>query len=572
MPQDEVGHESGDAVVRVGPYLVEDALGSGPHGAVYRVIEEQESRELALKQLHQPAAGGRPGETFNRIARVVVALVHPAIADVSHIALHGGHVIIISELAPGRTLAQVLAEQGALEPGEVANLAKQVAIALEYAHQRCVFHTSLRPENVFVMEDGSIRVTDVAIAALYGHSVRRRPSYQASQKAFLAPEFLEQGVIDTRTDIYSLGAVMFAAVTGMPPGLTQAGSGGGRFSYLEVGGRDENLLATAGPDFDRLPPATPGPLREVIAAALERDPSRRAGHVKVLQRLLRGVQGAPLTALAERQEQRHEARGGPAAARSRCRLCIACRRPVSPAGRVCLACGLVLRDATEESEPVNYFHDHGRRLLSKRDLAAAASAYRRAIERDPKEAVLYNELGDVLAVDNKFAEAAAAYRQAVRLDPKDADAWHDLGLVLVASHRHRAAREALERAAALADRDEVRLSARIHLGALAAEQGRVEEAISAWEQVLREDPGLVAVRMALASVYANGGLYKQAVVQLKAALATEPGFTQAENLLARVRERSQMERVDTDQRFGLTDDLGGGSTYLGVGFDWGRWL
>jgi len=81
----------------------------------------------------------------------------------------------------------------------------------------------------------------------------------------------------------------------------------------------------------------------------------------------------------------------------------------------------------------------------------------------------------------------------------------------------------------------------------------------------------VAVRMALASVYANASLYEEAEQQLRTVVAAEPGFRQAENLLARVRERAQMERVDADKRFGLADDLGGGSTYLGVGFDWGRW-
>lgn len=564
------GAGSEEDIVRVGPYLVEDVLGTGPHGVVYRVVQPEQGREFALKRLHQPSAEGRPGATFNRVARVVVALVHPVIADVSRIALHGGHVIIVSELTGGRSLARVLEQEGALSPGQVASLAKQLAIGLEYAHQRCVFHTSLRPENIFLMPDGSIRITDFGIAALYGHSVRSRPSYQPRHRVFLAPEFLERGVMNAQTDVFGLGAVLFAALTGMPAGGVRA-AGGGRFSYLEVGARAVTPEPSSAPDFDRLPAGTAGPLREAIAVALEPDPSERIGHVNAFQQLLRQLKGAPLTDLGEQRDEEAEVEGAAPSVASRCRLCPACRRPVSPAGRVCLACGLVLRDAAQESEAINYFHEHGRRLLSKRDLGAAERAYERAIQRDPREAQLHNELGDVLAVGNKFNEAADAYREALKLDPEDADAWHDLGVVLAGAHRHREAKEALERAAELAERDEVRLSARAHLGALAAEEGRVGEAIATWKQVLEDDPGLVAVRMALASVYANAGLYEEAEQQLRTVVAAEPGFRQAENLLARVRERAQMKRVDTDERFGLTDDLGGGSTYLGVGFDWGRW-
>ncbi len=565
--------ENSEAPVRVGPYTVEDAIGVGPHGAVYRVSEVEQGGELALKRLHKAIAGEKPGETFNRIARVVVALAHPAIADVSHVALHAGHVVIISELVGARSLAQVLEDRGPLSPSETVGLARQLAIALEYAHQRSVFHTSLRPENVFLTSDGAVRITDFAIAALYGHSVRQKPSYQVTQQAFLAPEFLEGGVISQQTDIFSLGAVLFMALTGTPPGISRAASSDGRFSYLEVGGKKAAPVALSAPNFEALPPETPQSLRQAIASALEREPAKRPGYVKAFQQLLREVKAAPLTELAEgpgEETQEHAASG---AAGARVRLCPACRRPVSPAGRVCLACGLVLTGEAGSAEcaPVNYFHEHARRLLSKHDLGAAERAYRSAIGRNPDEAVLYDELGDVLGVENNFAEAADAYRHAVKLDPQDADAWHDLGLVLLAAHNHGEARRALERAVKLGGNKEVRLSARIHLGALAAEEGRVQEATAAWQQVLHEEPGLVVVRMALASLYANTGLYEEAEQQLRAALVSEPDYRQAQNLLARIRERAQLERPDTDERFGLADDLGGGSTHLGIGFDWGRW-
>ena len=124
----------------------------------------------------------------------------------------------------------------------------------------------------------------------------------------------------------------------------------------------------------------------------------------------------------------------------------------------------------------------------------------------------------------------------------------------------------------LTERDEVRLSARLHLGVIAAEEGRQEDAIALWQQVLSDDPGLSAVRMALASTFASMRRYEEAQDELRSVIAIEPENSQAHNLMARVRERFEVERTDTDSTVGVINDMGGGSTYLGMGFDWGRWL
>ncbi|MEA3399752.1 MAG: protein kinase [Armatimonadota bacterium] len=558
-----------DSVVRVGPYLVQDVIGQGPHGTVFAVLHEQRRQRLTLKRLHEPAKG-RPGRTFNRIVRVVVALSHPAIADVSHVALHGEHVAIIGEVVAGRSLADVIAEEGALDPYETVGLARQLCIGLMYAHQRCVYHTSLRPENVFLMSDGSVRITDFAIAALYGNSVRRRPPYTARHAVFFAPEFREKGVIHPPSDIYSLGVLLYSVLAGGVP-LTAAGAeaGDGRFSYLEVGAEAPEKVQPQALDMSHLPEATPPRLRSAIAAAIAPQVSDRPGSINAFADMLKGTPTRSSLSRLAREEVQDEDRI-PAAPGPSVRVCPACRRPVSPAGRVCLACGLVLREVLEEDESIDYFQNHGRRLLAKRDLAAAERAYRRAIDRKPRQAQLHNELGDVLAVGNRFDEAVTEYREAVQLDPGADDAWHDLGVSLAALGRRREARQALERAVELTDRDELRLSARIHLGAIAAEEGRVQEAIDIWEEVLRDDPGLIPVRMALASAYASHSRYEQAEQHLRAVLSIEPGMREAENLLSRVRERQQLERQDVDTSFGLMDDVGGGTAYIGPGFSWVR--
>ncbi len=562
---------SGDGdVVRVGPYLVQDVLGSGPHGTVYAVLHEQKRQRMVLKRLHEPVRDTL-GRAFNRIARVVVALAHPTIADVGHIVLHGDHVAIIGEVVDGRTLADVLAGEGAVDPYETVALARQICAGLMHAHQRCVYHTSLRPENVFLMDDGSVRITDFAIAALYGNSVHKRPRYTAAHEVFFAPEFRSRGVIHPPSDIYSLGVLLYSTLIGGVPLQRREATGRDRFSFLEVAGAEQATEVPETLDLGHLPPGTPPALHNAIATAIAPELEDRPGSVNEFVELLKGAPTrSTLSRLAHAETVTGAAAEVPTAPGARVRVCPACRRPVSPSGRVCLACGLVLRKATDESEALGYFHDHGRRLLAKRDFSAAEKAYRRSIERHPGEAILHNELGDVLAVQNRFDEATAAYREAVRLDPRDDDAWHDLGVSLMALQRRREARDALHKAVELTDRDEVRLSARIHLGAIAAEEGKVQEAIDTWEDVLREDPGLVPVHMALASAYASHSRYEQAEDHLRTVLSIEPGMREAQNLLSRVRERSQLERVDVDNSFGLVDDFGGGSAYIGPGFRWVR--
>ncbi|MCD6362061.1 MAG: tetratricopeptide repeat protein [Armatimonadetes bacterium] len=553
----------------MGPYVVEDVLGEGPHGIVYAAVRGDRTRRWALKRMKLPVAGERLSDEFMRIAQVTVQLAHPGICNLAHMFLHGRRVTMAFEMLPGRSLAQLLAERGALKPGEVVGLARQICIALQYAHQRNVYHTALHPANVFLLNDGSVMLTDTAIAALYGLSVGAKPNYTAARATFLAPEFLAEGIIHPPSDIYSLGMVLRCALTGEMPGGGGVGdTAANRFAYLEVGG--VSTAGRSGSGVPDLPAGTPESLRHVITSATERDPADRPESVRAVLATLQGARSAPIGARVADEAEKSADEGPPAG--SRLRVCPACRRPVSPAGRVCLACGLVLRPPEEADEPVNYFHQHGRRLLAENRLREAEKAYLRAIERDPGQSALYNELGDVLAVGNHFEEAVKYYRRALRLDPDDDDAWHDLGLSLAALRRRREARKALERAAELTERDEVRLSARIHLGALAAAEGRLDEAVSLWTQVLAEEPGLSAVRMALASTYASQKMYREAEEQLRNVLAAEPGNRQADNLLARVRARAELEREDVDESYGLIDDVGGAEGFLGVGFNWARWL
>src|SRR5262245_29362165 len=220
------------AGARLGPYEVLAAIGAGGMGEVYRARDTKLNRDVALKILpdayaHDPERLAR----FRREAQVLAALNHPGIAQIYGLEEANGQTALVMELVPGPTLADRIA-RGALPLDEALPIARQIADALEAAHERGIIHRDLKPANIKVREDGTVKVLDFGLAkATDGTSTAADTSHSPTitspamtqqgvvlgTAAYMSPEQARGRPVDSRTDIWAFGCVLFEMVTGGRP-------------------------------------------------------------------------------------------------------------------------------------------------------------------------------------------------------------------------------------------------------------------------------------------------------------------------------------------------------------------
>jgi serine/threonine-protein kinase len=205
----------------VGPYHITALIGAGGMGEVYQATDTRLDRSVALKVLHD--ADNTNADRLRRFAqeaRATAALNHPNILAVFDVGSHEGAPYYISELLEGDTLRAVL-QRAPITVGQAIDYATQIATGLAAAHDRGIIHRDLKPENVFVTTDGRIKILDFGVAKL----VEPAPALSAPAGGtmhgtlvgtfgYMSPEQLRGDAVDTRSDIFSLGAVLLEMITG----------------------------------------------------------------------------------------------------------------------------------------------------------------------------------------------------------------------------------------------------------------------------------------------------------------------------------------------------------------------
>lgn len=199
-------------------YRPQGELGRGPVATVYRAVDEESGRSVALKLFdarfrQEPRFAIR----FRHHLKAVVALDHKHLIAVHDYGLAGDHFYIVTEMVEGLDLATLLAERGALSPGAAAEVARQVCDALAVAHDHGLVHRNLKPENVFLTEDGQVKVTDVGLSGLLSESGLSQTSVMLHGAGYMAPEQGRGQTAGPAADIYSAGVILFEMLTGQPP-------------------------------------------------------------------------------------------------------------------------------------------------------------------------------------------------------------------------------------------------------------------------------------------------------------------------------------------------------------------
>jgi eukaryotic-like serine/threonine-protein kinase len=276
---------------RVGPYEILSLLGSGGMGEVYRARDTKLNREVALKVLPESAAR-KPDYfvRFQREAQSIAALNHPNIVTIYSVEGAGGIVFFTMELVQGKPLGDLI-EKGGVSVARFLELAIPLADAVSAAHQKGVTHRDLKPANVMVTADGHVKVLDFGLAKLVEPSplatdVTALPSgiltgegHILGTVAYMSPEQAEGKPVDHRTDIFSLGVMLYELATGERPFT-------GDTSVLVL----SSIIKDTPRAVTDLKPALPRDLSRIIRQCLVKDPEYRFQSAKDLRNELRELQ------------------------------------------------------------------------------------------------------------------------------------------------------------------------------------------------------------------------------------------------------------------------------------------
>jgi serine/threonine-protein kinase len=278
---------------------------------IFEALDTQTGKSVAAKT---PSAGSEYDLntllSFQKEGALLRTFKHPNIVQIHGAFLEGGTCYIIADLLDARPLSQIL-ETERLSFQRTRNLARQVASALEYAHQRSIIHCNVRPRNILVERGDHVKVVDFGLAGILTETDALTTTSGGKRELpfYVSPEQIEGLKLDGRADIYSLGAVLYHMVTGRPPFV----------------GKDRMSVALARLSQEPEPPSAvradvPPDLEALILKALSRDPEDRFRTAAEME--------AALAALAETPPST--------------RLCPSCGNQVRTTARFCTRCGSAL--------------------------------------------------------------------------------------------------------------------------------------------------------------------------------------------------------------------------------------
>jgi serine/threonine protein kinase len=263
---------------KLGSYEVIAPIGSGGMGEVYQAHDTKLGRDVAIKVLpdafaHDPERLSR----FQREAKMLAALNHPNIATIHGLEQSNGTSYLVMELVSGETLAERVKRDGAVPIEEALAIAKQIAEALEAAHEKGIIHRDLKPANVKLTPEGKVKVLDFGLAKAFAGDAANDDAANSptlsmaatmhgvilGTAAYMSPEQARGKAVDKRTDIWAFGAVLYELLCGRAA-----------FEGEDVTDILAAVVKTE-PDWSRLPEATPSTIRTLLRRCLRKDKRQR---------------------------------------------------------------------------------------------------------------------------------------------------------------------------------------------------------------------------------------------------------------------------------------------------------
>ncbi|SFI96033.1 serine/threonine-protein kinase [Amycolatopsis sacchari] len=266
-----------------GRYRLERRIGGGAMGLVWLAKDELLDRTVALKELVLPATltaeeAEQARKRAAREARIAARLQHRYAITVFDVADDGGMPVLVMEYLPSQSLAEVLNARGPMPPAEVARIGAQAAEALAAAHEAGIVHRDVKPGNILLAEDGTAKITDFGISRAVDDGTLTGSGALAGTPAFLSPEAARGEKPTAASDVFSLGATLYAIVEG-------------RFPYGDTDNQMALLYAAAAGRV--APPQQAGPLTELLGRMMSVAPADRPSMAEAAAELRKIASPAP---------------------------------------------------------------------------------------------------------------------------------------------------------------------------------------------------------------------------------------------------------------------------------------
>lgn len=267
-----------------GRYQIIEELGRGGMGRVYRALDNELNEEVALKLIRPEIAADRNTiERFKSEIRLARKIAHPSVGRVHELMQHGGTRFITMEYVSGEDLKSFIRRAGQLSPEKAVHIARQIAEGLSAAHRIGVVHRDLKPQNIMIDRKGNAKILDFGIAKSLDVEGRTSLGAMVGTPGYMSPEQIHGGHVDERSDLYSLGAVLFEMLTGREPFAGE--------TSLDILLKQKSEKS---PDPAQFNPQTPPHLRDLVLRCLEKERENRCPSTEEFLKALNEGKGKDL--------------------------------------------------------------------------------------------------------------------------------------------------------------------------------------------------------------------------------------------------------------------------------------
>lgn len=257
---------------RLGPYRVSGLLGKGGMGQVFLAVDGRLKRQVALKVMNSKfASTPNSKQRFVEEARAMAAVQHDNVATIFEVGLRSGTPFIAMEMLQGKTLEGWHKEGTGFTTERILEVARDVAAGLSAAHERGIVHRDIKPANIWIEHSGRAKILDFGLAIAGTDRFSRRGSVMGTP-GYLSPEQARNEPVDDRTDLYSLGVVLYQMCAGRLPLVSDS-----------ITGQMIAIIAHRPPPLDTVHPDIPKPLSDLVAELLEKEPRDRPRSAGMLE-------------------------------------------------------------------------------------------------------------------------------------------------------------------------------------------------------------------------------------------------------------------------------------------------